>query len=117
MQYLYLLRQAPYNGSLAREALDMVLATAAFDQKVSLLFIDEGIFQLVKKQASELIQQKNIEKTLQAFELYDIDDIFYCENSANQRGLAKAHFYDNAQALNLKDCQDLIKKADKIISV
>lgn len=117
MNYLFILRQAPYNSSLAREALDMVLATAAFDQKVRLLFTDEGVFQLVKQQAPSLIKQKNIEKTLQAFALYDINDIYFCESSAHTRGLDTSQLYDNAQALNIQACQDLLKQADKIISL
>ena len=117
MKYLYLLRQAPYNSSLAREALDMVLATAAFDQQVQLLFMHEGVLQLQNKQNTEHLQQKNIEKTLQAFALYDIEDIYYCSASLAQRGLNADAIYDKAKACDAQACQALIEQADKVISL
>lgn len=117
MKYLYLLRQAPYQSALAREALDMVLATAAFDQHVQLLFIHDGVFQLQDNQQANLLAHKNIEKTLQAFALYDIEDIYYCTSSIEQRGLDPQHIYQAAQAIDLAACQALIQQADKVISL
>ncbi|NRB41060.1 MAG: sulfurtransferase complex subunit TusC [Pseudomonadales bacterium] len=117
MKYLYLLRQAPYQSSLAREALDMVLATAAFDQHVQLLFINDGVFQLQKGQQADLLQQKNIEKTLQAFALYDINDVYCCSHSLQLRGLTTDNIDASAQVIDQAQCQALIQQADKVISL
>ncbi len=117
MHYVYLLRQAPYHSSLAREALDMVLATAAFDQQVSLLFINDGVFQLQNQQQAERLQQKNIGKTLQALSLYDVNAIFYCEASLTTRGLKATSLFSAAKALNHQQSLALIASADKVISL
>ena len=117
MKYLYLLRQAPYQNSLSREALDMVLATAAFDQQVQLLFMHDGVYQLQKNQQAELLQQKNIEKTLHAFALYDIDEIYYAKACRDKRGLQSTQLFENATALSCEDCQALINNADKVMSL
>ena len=117
MKYLYLLRQSPYQGSLAREALDMVLATAAFDQEVQILFINDGVFQLCTGQQADKLEQKNIEKTLQAFGLYDINDIFYCQPSAQQRGLDSRALYSAARPIDAQQSQLLLQQADKVISL
>ncbi len=47
---LFISRHAPYGSSLARDALDAVLASSAYDQQLSLLFMDDGVFQLLKNQ-------------------------------------------------------------------
>ena len=117
MKYLYILRQPPYQGALAREALDMVLATAAFDQQVSLLFINDGVFQLCTNQNSKTLQQKNIEKTLQAFALYNISEIYYCQDSMDQRGLSVQDIYAAAKPLASKQHQTLLTSVDKVISL
>ena len=117
MHYLYLLRQPPYQSSLAREALDMVLATAAFDQQVSLLFINDGVFQLQNTQQAERLEQKNISKTLQALALYEVESVYYCQASVAQRGLDITALYSAAKALKLEACQALMSKADKVISL
>ena len=117
MKYLYLLRQSPYSSSLAREALDMVLATAAFDQQVQLLFMHEGVLQLQNKQNAQLLQQKNIEKTLQAFALYDIEEVYYCSASLAQRGLHSGLIHNHAKGIDTQACRALIAQADKVISL
>ena len=48
-KFLYVNRRAPHGTVYAHEALEVVLIGAAFDQDVSLAFIDDGVFQLKKK--------------------------------------------------------------------
>lgn len=55
---LIISRQAPWSGLTAREALDIVLAGGAFDLPMGLLFLDDGVFQLVPDQQSGAIEQK-----------------------------------------------------------
>ena len=49
-KFLYVNRRAPHGTVYAHEALEVVLIGAAFDQDVSLAFIDYGVFQLKKNQ-------------------------------------------------------------------
>ena len=49
-KFFYLNRKAPYGTIYALESLEVVLIGAAFEQDVSLAFIDDGVFQLMNKQ-------------------------------------------------------------------
>jgi tRNA 2-thiouridine synthesizing protein C len=49
-KFLYLNRKAPYGSIYALESLEVVLIGAAFEQDVSLAFIDDGVYQLKKGQ-------------------------------------------------------------------
>src|SRR5690606_13065 len=80
-------RRAPYSGSYPREALDTALAAAAFDQAVSLVFLGDGVWQLLKGQQPE---GKSVEKQLGALPLYDIDRLYAEAESLAQRGLESA---------------------------
>jgi tRNA 2-thiouridine synthesizing protein C len=73
---LVVLRKTPYGSSLSRSALDVALATAAFDQPVNLLFIGDGVLQLLSTQNSTGIERKNIAKILASLPLYDIETLF-----------------------------------------
>ena len=84
---LIVCRRAPYGSGLAKAGLDVVLATAVFDLPVSVLFSGEGVLQLLPQDA-EKIGEKNIEKTLDAFPLYDINKLFVDSTSLTERGLA-----------------------------
>jgi tRNA 2-thiouridine synthesizing protein C len=49
-KFLYVNRKAPYGTIYAWESLEVVLIGAAFDQEVSLMFLDDGVYQLTKGQ-------------------------------------------------------------------
>lgn len=73
---LVILRKTPYGSSLSRSALDVALATAAFDQPINLLFMGAGVLQLLPTQDSTCIAKKNIAKVLASLPLYDIESLF-----------------------------------------
>ncbi len=82
------MRHAPYGRSLAREGLDALMASAVFDQDLSLLFINDGVFQLKESQNTESIRQKNLEKMLAALSLYGVNDILVDQQALEQRQLS-----------------------------
>ena len=84
---LLICRQSPWGGMGAREALDMALAAGAYDLPVSMLFMDDGVFQLVSGQQPALLQQKDIGANLGALELFGIEQLYVDALSLQQRGL------------------------------
>jgi tRNA 2-thiouridine synthesizing protein C len=74
--FLIVCRRPPYGQSFAREALDVALATTAFDQPVAMLFLGDGVLQLVAGQHSDGIGQKAHDKQLSALPLYDIETLY-----------------------------------------
>lgn len=113
---LFVLRHAPYGNSLAKESLDAVLATSAYDQDLSIIFIDDGVFQLIEAQNTEAIGEKNIIKILSAFPLYDIDALFVCRSSLQKRGLTAQHIPKNITILDDDDVTLLFKQQDHLLS-
>ena len=65
----------------------MVLIGAAFEQDVSLAFLDDGVFQLVKKQVTTGIGVKNFAPTYRALGDYEITKLYVEEESLDERGL------------------------------
>ena len=61
-KFLYINRRPPHGSIYAHEALEVVLIGAAFDQDVSLAFIDDGVYQLKKNQDTSDINTKNFSK-------------------------------------------------------
>ncbi|MCY7295120.1 sulfurtransferase complex subunit TusC [Alteromonas sp. a30] len=70
------------------EALDLAFSFANLEQDVSMFFIDDGVFQLVKNQQPESHGYKNHTKSYPAMAFYDIENIYVCKNSLEQRNLA-----------------------------
>jgi tRNA 2-thiouridine synthesizing protein C len=114
---LFISRKAPYGNSLPREALDALLAASAYDQELSLLFMDDGVFQLMKNQHSISIRQKNMASSLQALELYEIENIYCLADSLIQRGLDKADLiFDKIKLIDNIAVHELMSQQDQLIS-
>jgi len=87
-KFMYLNRRAPYGTIYAWESLEVVLIGAAFDQDVSLAFIDDGVYQLVKGQDTKGVEMKNFSPTYQALGDYDVTKLYVEKESLEARGLS-----------------------------
>jgi len=88
-KFLYLNRKAPYGTIYAWESLEVVLIGAAFDQEVSLMFVDDGVYQLMKGQDTSGIGMKNFSPTYRTLGDYEVKNIYVDRDSLESRGLTQ----------------------------
>jgi tRNA 2-thiouridine synthesizing protein C len=86
-KFMFVNRKAPYGTIYALEALEVVLISAAFEQDVSLAFMDDGVFQLLRGQDTRGIGVKNFSPTYRALGDYDIKELYVEQESLEERGL------------------------------
>ncbi|MBK1644127.1 sulfurtransferase complex subunit TusC [Thiocapsa imhoffii] len=87
-KFMYLNRKAPYGTIYAWEALEVVLIGAAFDQDVSVMFLDDGVYQLTKGQDTKAIGVKNFSATYRTLGDYEVKKIYVDRASLEARGLS-----------------------------
>ncbi len=109
-RFLYVNRKAPYGTIYALESLEVVLIGAAFEQDVSLAFLDDGVFQLVKDQDTSEIGMKNFSPTYKALGDYDVNKIYVEKESLEARGLT----LDDLLPLTYEDEDDDWAEKDSI---
>ncbi|MBF0218916.1 MAG: sulfurtransferase complex subunit TusC [Gammaproteobacteria bacterium] len=110
---LYVNRKAPYGTVYALESLEVVLIGAAFEQDVTLLFMDDGVFQLAKGQNTTAIDNKNFSPTYMALGDYEVNKIYVDQQSLDERGLS----LDDLQHLVWEDEDEDYAEKDSIIIV
>jgi len=115
-KFLYVNRKAPYGTIYALESLEVVLITAAFDQDVSLAFLDDGVYQLVKGQHTKGIDVKNFSPTYRALEGYDIEKLYVEKESMEARGLKESDFIVPVKVMSAQEIADLMLTQDVILS-
>lgn len=115
-KFLYINRKAPYGTIYALESLEVVLIAAAFDQDVSLAFLDDGVYQIVKGQHTKPIDVKNFSPTYRALEGYDIEKLYVEKESMESRGLKEADFIVPVKVINTQEMADLMQSQDVILS-
>jgi len=86
-KFMYVNRKAPYGTIYAWESLEVILIGAAFDQDVSLAFIDDGVYQIVKGQNTTELGIKNFSATYGALGDYEISKVYVEQSSLDERGL------------------------------
>ncbi len=115
-KFMFVNRKAPYGTVYALEGLEVVLISAAFDQDVSLAFLDDGVYQLVKGQDTKAIEEKNFSPTYRALEDYDIDKLFVERESLEARGLAASDLIVEAKVVPAAELAGLMNASDVLIS-
>jgi tRNA 2-thiouridine synthesizing protein C len=114
---LFISRSAPYGEIKAKEALDATLAASVYEQELSLMFMDDGVFQLLKGQQGELIAQKNFNKMLSALPIYGVDNIFVHDESLAQRSLTKTDLIlDSIKIISSREVGELFAQQDQLLS-
>ncbi|MBK5963733.1 sulfurtransferase TusC [Thiocystis minor] len=88
-KFMYLNRKAPYGTIYAWEALEVVLIGAAFDQDVSVVFLDDGVYQLTKGQDTKGIGMKNFSPTYRTLGDYEVKKIYVDRASMEARGITQ----------------------------
>jgi tRNA 2-thiouridine synthesizing protein C len=129
-KFLYVNRKAPHGSIYAQESLEVVLIGAAFEQDVTLAFIDDGVYQLMQNQDTSGIGTKNFAPTFRALGDYDVSQIYVERESLELRGLSKEDLMpltyededddwaekDSIHVVNSDELADIIEQQDVILN-
>ncbi|MFT5484624.1 MAG: tRNA 2-thiouridine synthesizing protein C [Halieaceae bacterium] len=113
---LVICRSAPYGSSLGRDAIEFCLAASVYSASVAVLFMDDGIFQLLADQNPDDLGIKSQLRLLQSLPLYDVEQIYVDTESLTSRGVTREDLIDLAVAADQKDVEQLIQSATKVVS-
>lgn len=111
---VFLNRDAPHGSIRAQEALEAVLLGAAFDQRVSLLFMDDGVQQLRRGQDTAALGVKDFARAFRALADYGLEHIAVSRRCLEARGLTPGdlliavELLDDAQSAALLDGADVV---------
>jgi tRNA 2-thiouridine synthesizing protein C len=112
---LIVLRHTPYGSSLAKAALDSALAIAAFEQAVDLLFVGDGVLQLLPDQDSRALGRKNFGHQLASLPLYDINCVYVDAESAKRYNLDHSKTPFETRLLDAHAMNQLMVKYDHLL--
>ena len=113
---MFVNRKAPYGTIYALESLEVVLIAATFDQDVSLAFLDDGVYQLVKGQQTQGIEVKNFSPTYRALEGYDIEKLYVERESLEARGLSADQLIVPVEVMGRDEIVRRMEEQDVVIA-
>lgn len=112
---LVVIRHSPYGSSLAKASLDVVLAAAAFEQNIALLFLGDGVLQLIPHQESSALGKKNIGRQLASLPLYDIDSVYVDAEAAARYNIDLTTSPVDTQSISMGEIHQLMTEFDHIL--
>jgi tRNA 2-thiouridine synthesizing protein C len=115
-KFMFVNRKAPHGTVYALESLEVVLISAAFDQDVSLVFVDDGVYQLKKGQQTKGIETKNFSPTYRALEGYDVEKLYVERESLEERGLTEDDLIVDVSVLGAGALGALMDEQDVVLS-
>ena len=115
-KFMFVNRKAPYGTIDALESLEVVLIAATFDQDCSLVFMEDGVYQLAKHQNTKAIGMKNFSPTYRALDDYDIDKLYVERESLQARGLTEDDLMVPVAVLSGPELAALMAQQDVVLS-
>ncbi len=86
-QVAVLMRKAPYGSAYSAEGIRSVIGLGAFELDVSLVFVDDGVYVLVKGQDPTEIEAKPLGEAFSRLSDFGVTKLYVHEGSLKERGL------------------------------
>jgi tRNA 2-thiouridine synthesizing protein C len=115
-KFMYVNRRAPHGSIYAQESLEVVLVGAAFEQDVSVVFLDDGVYQIRKDQDTSAIGTKNFSKTFRALEMYDVEKLYVEKESMQARGMTEDDLNVPVEVKTSEEIGRLMEEQDVVLS-
>jgi tRNA 2-thiouridine synthesizing protein C len=112
---LFIQHRAPYSDDRAAEMLDALLVAAAFGQAVTVLFQDDGVWQLLPEQDGKALERKTLLAQLQALGLYDVERLYVDQQSLQERGLQNSALGLHVSRLTAAGIAPLLAEHDLVL--
>jgi len=115
-KFMYVNRRPPHGTIYAQESLEVVLIGAAFDQDVSVAFVDDGIYQLVKEQETGKAEIKNFSRAYRALEDYDVEKLYVEQESLASRGIGEEDLIVDVEVKSAEELKTLMEEQDILLT-
>lgn len=112
---LYIACRDPYQDARAQELLDALLVAASFGAQVSVLFQDEGVWQLLPDQQAAVLGRRALGAQLESLPLFEVEQLYVDAGDLATRGLSVESLLLPARALSGDALAALLRSHDQVI--
>ncbi len=112
---MHVMRKAPHGTIYTYEGLEMILIMAAYDQDISVAFIDDGVYALKKDQDTKGLEIKGFSKTFKALDGYDVENLYVDQVSMEERGLIEDDLLVDVEVLSSAEIGKIMTEQDVVV--
>lgn len=112
----FVFKSLPHSDASGREGLDALLAASAYTEDLAVFFLADGVNQLRSSQSPTQILCRDYIATFKLLELYDIEQVYVCEQSLAQWGLSNENLLIDMQVVNSEKLTELLSQCQTILT-
>lgn len=109
--------QTALTGTSFKESIDLALVCAAFDQTVNLIFVNNGVYNMMQKQNFQTLGDKNQLDILKALEFYDIDNIYVEKESLERRNITTENMINGCQTVTSAEIREFHVQSNHVVNI
>ncbi|MDH3790992.1 MAG: sulfurtransferase complex subunit TusC, partial [Rhodospirillales bacterium] len=83
---------------------------------VSVVFVDDGVYQLKKGQDTKGIGMKNFSPTFRALDDYDVEKLYVEKESLEARGLTAEELVVPVEVVSTEELREIMAQQDVVLS-
>lgn len=110
---LFITTRAPWSTAAPAACTDLLLTAGVFEQRVSLVFLGDAVWQLHCHQDGKPLRQKTLADLFPALELYDIRQVYVEAQALQARGLRADTLLIPVRTVDTAALRDLLATHDR----
>ncbi|KXF82867.1 sulfurtransferase complex subunit TusC [Enterovibrio coralii] len=112
----FVFSSAPHGSASGREGLDAVLSTSNYSEDLVLMFVGDGVMQLLAGQSPDTVLCRDYISTFKMLSLCDVEEIYICKDSLTERGLLDAPLIIDAQVVSTDEITAQLGQCAKVLN-
>lgn len=107
--------KGPWDGDDARNALDMIMMAVSLDQDVQVIFLHDGVYQLLAQQAQALETKNPLVKYRILADVFEMESLYVLDSALSERNLQSVPLAVNVERIDTERCNQLLQQSDKVV--
>jgi len=112
---IVLLRKAPYGSVYSAEAFRTIMGIAVFEMDICVMFVDDGVFALLKGQNPEKLDMKPLGDGFPMLEEFGVKRFVVHEESLTERGLTPDDLVVDAEIVKSSNLAEIFDDYKRVL--
>jgi len=110
-----ILRKAPYGSVYTAEAFRTIMGIAVFEMDICVVFIDDGVYSLIKGQNPEKLDMKPLGDGFPMLKEFNVNRFVVHDESLSERGLTADDLVLEVEMANSSQISEIIKNYGRVL--
>jgi tRNA 2-thiouridine synthesizing protein C len=109
------MRKAPYGSVYTAEGFRTLMGIAVFEMDISVVFVDDGVYALLKAQDPSKLDMKPLGDAFPMLTEFDVEKFYVHDESLRERGLTTDDLLMDVEVVNGAQIAQILETAGRVL--